>query len=697
MIMMRNLLIFLLPALFLSTHGAFAQTPLMVRAGEHTNYARLVVPLRPDSEWEIISQGRQTTFSLEGWGGGFDTSMVFDRLSRARVLSLRSFLVSGTSSLELSLACDCEVSADQTSGYVIIDIKDPIEKRAPDTGEDSAPEEDLYDPSRHGDNQIAATGLLSAPSDISSHLTNQLLSAEAQGLILRAPPKVSLSLPVEEDESPEATRALPAFGKDDRERMDIDGLASLNSSFEGIDSGSPDETSLRVVNPIVGVQTIQRGPSDLPPERVVVDPEKALPCFSEDQANFTSVVAGDDLNKELVTLRNDLLDNTGEVNEVGLNRLVRFYVAIGFNEEARSLIRAYRPRVRALDFLSALLNAGQGKPVPVDVFAHRRPCSSQANMWKLYLISKEPTVVMTNEAVAAFAQLPPVSRSVFGVGLVDKLLRYQKIDAAKGIVEIFRRAPEREKDIEDMLNIMIASFEGRTEAVSAVIADRAFAKSPHFGPALERFLESDPDLSQEAVLRGDVETEMFANRNNAESASLIEIGYSSIVTKDNFIDTVAQIAKRVQDADDVLFERFDLIEQIFHQNSPETVGDLAYARAVYDNKDLLRSGRFSTQSISEINGHVRAMGLAGIEPPRPATGPIDPALSEKEEVSALLVRQGARRSEAAFVQGNWEQAGSSERYKLLSEYMLQNREGGAPIDAQTPIYEELFDIISRER
>lgn len=107
---------------FMVAIPAQAET-IVARSGEHDRFSRLVMRLPDDSNWSLSQTGKSATLKIDSPGAIFDTSQVFNRIPRTRLLSLQQ---SGAGSpLRIQLGCDCEVkSFVQKDGYLVIDIRD---------------------------------------------------------------------------------------------------------------------------------------------------------------------------------------------------------------------------------------------------------------------------------------------------------------------------------------------------------------------------------------------------------------------------------------------------------------------------------------------------------------------------------------------------------------------------------------------
>lgn len=100
--------------------GLAAAQGLPVRSGEHDGFTRLVAPIGPDRDWQIVRDEAGVAIRFSPDAPEFDVSRVFDLIGRTRLTAIRS-----EDGLYLSLACPCTVSVERYQGNLaVIDISD---------------------------------------------------------------------------------------------------------------------------------------------------------------------------------------------------------------------------------------------------------------------------------------------------------------------------------------------------------------------------------------------------------------------------------------------------------------------------------------------------------------------------------------------------------------------------------------------
>ena len=125
----------------LAPAAAIAADTLPVRAGEHGDYSRLVIPNAP-ADWRIATSDRKIEVTFADKDVTFDLADILDRRKAHRVLSARILDTDETRALVLSLTCDCPVRTSKGSGgSIVIDIFNatPITLSAEEAGPPPSP------------------------------------------------------------------------------------------------------------------------------------------------------------------------------------------------------------------------------------------------------------------------------------------------------------------------------------------------------------------------------------------------------------------------------------------------------------------------------------------------------------------------------------------------------------------------------
>ncbi|MGB5560354.1 MAG: hypothetical protein WBN04_20360 [Paracoccaceae bacterium] len=95
---------------------------IVVEAGEHADFSRLVLQLRQTSDWEFgkVEGGYELRFDSDG--DRFDFSQVFQKIPKSRI---RSVSDPAAGQVRLEVSCDCHADAFEIrEGRIVLDIKD---------------------------------------------------------------------------------------------------------------------------------------------------------------------------------------------------------------------------------------------------------------------------------------------------------------------------------------------------------------------------------------------------------------------------------------------------------------------------------------------------------------------------------------------------------------------------------------------
>jgi|GEM_PF-6569250 len=156
----------------LSILSAAAQTQrtVPVRAVEHPEYSRLVVPVSAGTIFDLNQQGSSAELSLAGPGPTLSTASVFERMPRTRLLAAVATApdAEGVRRLRLTLGCSCRVTAERLgSTYIALDIRRVSGAQASETGAAIQSELDVARdlPPESADRVMAGKKMLNPDSD----------------------------------------------------------------------------------------------------------------------------------------------------------------------------------------------------------------------------------------------------------------------------------------------------------------------------------------------------------------------------------------------------------------------------------------------------------------------------------------------------------------------------------------------------
>ena len=107
-----------------------------VRSGAHDGFVRLVVHLPRRVEWQLTGAGSERRLSFGSGDLRFDTSDVFNRITRDRIAAVTqpgAAVSSDAAALDIALACACEVTAYWAgSSMLVVDVSGDATALVPD-------------------------------------------------------------------------------------------------------------------------------------------------------------------------------------------------------------------------------------------------------------------------------------------------------------------------------------------------------------------------------------------------------------------------------------------------------------------------------------------------------------------------------------------------------------------------------------
>ncbi len=121
---MKTLLYLVLLPLSVIGGAIFAQ-PLPISSGEHDGFSRLVIPLPENTGWSARDEGASARVGVDLENVIFDTTHVFDRISKTRLAAISQ--PGPGQPLRLTKNCKCKMRAFLQSGtLLVIDLLDPV-------------------------------------------------------------------------------------------------------------------------------------------------------------------------------------------------------------------------------------------------------------------------------------------------------------------------------------------------------------------------------------------------------------------------------------------------------------------------------------------------------------------------------------------------------------------------------------------
>jgi hypothetical protein len=409
---------------------------VVVRAGEHAGFTRLVLEFRQRPEWSLTTMEGAAVVALAEGEWRLDASRAFDRIPRSRVDSLTRT----PRGVEIALACDCRVTAFEAGATaVVVDVADRSDEDAltgvQSTSSDGAPEQGPGNPE-------PPAVLSSSPATMTPWRTgNAPAAAPAASPDAARPVREgmvgTLTPPMPEQGPPPAGEPPHAAGE------------LLNQLAEGI-ARATTQGALRLADPPgpTGTPTVP-GPVApaaanlrlrLPGEEAWLpsEPGPESPCPRNADLDVASWGPGDRTPAEaIMALRHSLAEDIDSVEEERALNLARLYVSLGFGAEARAVTEAMaqrHPQAQLLLAMALIVDGEPGPPVLPDALAE---CAGRAQMWTALATGQATDAA---DVTAAVSELPLVLRRSVGPRLIEIFLAAGDAGTAETIRAAIDRA-----------------------------------------------------------------------------------------------------------------------------------------------------------------------------------------------------------------------------------------------------------------
>lgn len=324
---------------------ANAEQTLPVRAGEHGDYSRLVIPNAP-SDWRIATSNRKIEIAFDNKDFAFDLSDIMGKRKAHRVLSADVIDGADARALVLSLTCDCTVRTSKSAqNSIIIDIYNdsptvtaPIQTTAANQPPTTTTQEVQRTPATAENIRVARDRMIAL-----------LAEARHQGVVQL---KIDEERAQKQADHPQAHPATPAAHTPAAEPSPLPGAPRVNE------------------HPVAHPEKLA---ADAPPTNLVDDADhagaKATPTLIEtaecvDPSLFAAPSAQDGaLDYAAITNLRQLQEQTEDEDEKSdiAKTLALAYMHIGFFEEASAIASSRADEDGNMAIASALANLASGK------------------------------------------------------------------------------------------------------------------------------------------------------------------------------------------------------------------------------------------------------------------------------------------------------------------------------------------------
>jgi len=603
-------------------------TAQSVRAVEHPNFTKLILPVSAGSPVEIERSGRVVTIVLtEQDQLGFEPGQIFSQIPHTRVLSARTSDFK-QAALELSLGCDCSIDAERLSETTL-----SLTIRRSD-------DDDLRGPSL--DMPTASTLAQTTPMDADKGQVEPEIPLNKDVSLAQKP----------SDAGPEDTPLSVAS-----DAPEPDALSAVRSQLsarlsEALDSG------VLVGSGQINRQTLPEfsDPLDLDAlEQVRIrsaDRSRPLPPESDEQdacgaeQEFALPFPSDESTPyaQIATHRRAVFDPTERVDDTSVLALTETYLAYGFGVEAAAVLDVFKPngaRSDALGIMAGLLS--ERLSTAPNALMNLEACAGPAAIWSaLYRAELDPNALP--DLTGSFEALPPILRQELGSRLSLRLLDEGAFDRAADVFAILDRSPGFVPERTEVAKQALTSAKDKDDLTSlqalADLSRRETETSPQglllLAQRLDPSASSDAwELAQEVLADLEIARRLLAPASPADKLTLAQADLMS--RSGNVEGALALLSSthylREEDAQSTMVSILLAID-------PSEIGDAAFARLALTYLPELAKASQGKGLRHRLIDHMLEIGLpnAALE----LTPGSDQLLDRKFERQASLAR--SRRS-----------------------------------------------------
>ena len=617
----------LIAAVILASSGAVAQT-VTVRSGEHESFTRLVMLLPSKAKWSIDESNRAVTLSVDLASVQFDTSEVFNRIPRTRLVELNQNKPG--EDLVFSLGCDCSISSFlETSGYLVIDIKDAPKSekvtREPRRSALNAPanqqpyrfsfsEEPMHDAQidsdeahtsempmreRHQEPQQMQLPLVIRPASVAPMAKPSPLSAENSQPAAHLGNRPHGALNISEE------RLLAQINRASDQgllelRMNPQAMAQTATSRDMADpmakpmgSEHNSEPQVRPLPVSLSAMTvIDRDLASVARSLDHTGMEKA--CLKSKSVALDAWGGTQAFDAEIGQWRAQLFGERDRVSQENALGLARAYLHFGFGAEARQAVDISTSSGKTAQILKALAQVLEAEgPIEDGPFTGQQHCDGDVALWAVLAAHNVAQDVNGNAVQQAFLRLPLHLRSYLGPRLSQIFTESADASMAKFILRAMARVDIEPGSGIELAKAAVAQLGGDSHAEEQELMKSLATGSEHSPEALIRLITNiyesgDPVAPDLHDLAAAYALEYRNTNKGAELRRTNAIALALAGQFDRAFETIPDIEKRdgtanrslamhpllallTERADDVTFSRLAMMSAL--RSAPEVPPD----------------------------------------------------------------------------------------------------------------------------
>ena len=573
-----------------------AQEVLRVRAGEHSTYSRLVVPVPAGTEWQFTSAGRRAELFVPLEGSQFDYQAVFDRIPKTRILSLSEETTADGARLRLALACSCKAVASLSGRYLVIDVQDPSAESAdPEVAEAALPAPQPR-PVPARDAPPVEADPAEPPNNIADQLISQLERAAAQGLVDLQDDDDPATVVLPETPSDEGTATDPADAAPPETALkprqeNLDGLEGVSERLaRAFDKSGESEigASIRLTVPEEET-TIARRPAR--PAKEKGPPEQDV-CGEQPLFDLSLYDAKKEPVDQIVALRSEIVGEFDAPNREVAVDLAKLYIALGFSNEADVVIGEFLPDDPRGALLKEMAGAVNGERATIGgELDQLAPCPGLAALWRTAAFSRDETqpVRDPDSVITELAETPLSLRRQLTPRIVEAFLARGQVNAAKAAFAILDRGPGFHGNEHEFQRAMLFAEDGefaRAEALLSSLFATDQPIAPRAGVALVKSLVNRGEIVPENLIEN-IEAAAMLYRDNELGVELRKVEILAKSGTGRLQDALGIVKREILRTPDFRSDYIDAADRILSNLATDPLPHGEFATTIFEHMDLV--------------------------------------------------------------------------------------------------------------
>lgn len=396
----------------LTTTPELAAQVIPVRAGEHDTFTRLTLQIPEGAVWQLATSARRAVVSLSLEDPVFDTSGVFSRVPRTRLLKIENG--SAGAELALSLGCECETRAFvQNRSLLVIDILDPEKP-----GDNRVQWRRLRDRFPY---RFAGTALPGPSAQDAGHelhlpdgIVGRRVAFEFAESAVADDPKPEISLPSSLSEE----RLLRQLRRSVEQGL----LTPVNPERTGeITDEEPDPDPVAPPINLTAITVIDRDMQGIANQ---IAQEPTIICLENEELAVDQWASDSPFGEQISSLRSRLYGEFDDLDIEAARDLARAYLHFGFGVEARQMLDLTRSERSPESVLMAMTYLVGGQKIPgKNPFAGQMHCDGDVALWAALAAGDLSENVNSSSVLRAFVRLPSHLRSLVGPELAKTFVK----------------------------------------------------------------------------------------------------------------------------------------------------------------------------------------------------------------------------------------------------------------------------------